>query len=201
MAFIPLPDCWRVSLEFDSLGGNRAANVFYVRDTLGVMDVGRAETLANVIDGWVTTSWAAQASNQWTCRTITVADASDNEGVSFELTTPTAGTLTSSPLPAQDTITMSLRTGAMGRSNRGRLYHVGLVEDSITDGVLAPSPATALTNVYEALRTVLLLDDYEWVVASFQTNGAPRVTGVARAISTIIITDNKVDRQLRRKRS
>jgi hypothetical protein len=201
MAFIPLPECWRVSLAFDSLGGNSAANVIYVHDTLAVMSEARAEELANVIDGWVTTGWGPQSSNQWTCRTITVSDASDNEGVSFELTTPTAGGLTSSPLPAQDTIAMSLRTGAMGRSNRGRLYHVGLVEDSINDGVLAPSPATALQNLYLSLISTLVADDFEWVVASFQTNGAPRVTGTFRAITNVIITDNKIDRQVRRKAS
>jgi len=199
MAFVPVPECWRVALRFDSLGGKPAANVFHVHDTLGVMSSARAEELANVIDNWGTTTWSPQASNQWTLRTIAVADASDNEGASFELTTPTAGALTSSPLPSDDTVAISFRTGAMGRSNRGRLYHVGLVEDSIQDGVLAPSPMTALINVYETLRSDLLADDFELVVASFQENGVLKNPATFRAVNQVIIVDNLIDSQKGRK--
>jgi len=88
----------------------------------------------------------------------------------------------------------------MGRSQRGRLYHVGLVEDSIVDGLLAPTPMTALLNVYNHLRDDLALQDFYWSVCSFQTNGAPRTSAQIRTITDVAFADNKIDRQLRRKK-
>jgi len=200
MAFIPLVECWRVSIDYTSLGGNNAANVIHVYDELGDMSGARANEVCDIVRNWLSTEWADQASDQWTAQTVNSIDAGTQTGAFGTNGSPTTGTLTSNPLPSQDTVAVSLYTGLAGRSNRGRLYHVGLVEDSIVDGLLAPTPATNLINCYLALRTLLIADSFAWVVASFYTNGAPRTAGVSRSISDISFRDNKIDRQIRRKK-
>jgi hypothetical protein len=200
MPFIPLPESLRVAMNFSSQGGNNATNVIYVRDALGEPDATRAQELADIIDGWATTGWAPVASNQWTFDSVEVTDASNPEGVSASALPGEPGDLTASPLPAQDTVALSLRTGKMGRSNRGRLYFVGLTEEAIADGVLQTLAETNIINAYQALRSLLIADDFSWGVASFVTGGAPRVAGIINPVTDIIVTDSLIDRQLRRKR-
>jgi len=199
MPFIPAQDTWRVSLSFDSLNGQNAANVIYVYDTLGSMTGARADGVCDIVRTWAATEWNDVAPPEWTLRTIESVDAGDPIGVSGSNGTPTQGTNASPPMPAQDTVCLSLRTGAIGRSQRGRLYHVGLTEGAIVDGLIEPSAQTNIINCYQALRTLLIADDFEWVVASFVLNGAPRLSAQTRAITDILIRDPYVDRQLRRK--
>lgn len=199
MPFIPAAEVWRVSLEFISTNGETAANVIHIKDDDGDMTGVRALQVAQSVRNWVETKWANLASLEWTCNLITVVDAGTQTGASAEDANPTIGLDPTNMLPAQDTVAVKLSTGAMGRSNRGRLYHVGLGEGMIVNGRIAPSFVVELQDDYFDLQAQLNPDQLYWVVTSFQTNGAPRVAAVSRQITACVLVDNKVDRQIRRK--
>lgn len=200
MPFIPTAETWRVAMTYQSLGGNNAANVIYFKDETGTLSSARATELADIVKGWAVTEWANIASDQWTMQRVDVTSAESQTGNSGSNNSPTAGAVAFDPLPSQDTVAVSLRTGAMGRSNRGRLYHVGLTEGDIADGLLTSTIQTALINGYLELLAAGIADDFTWSVVSFFTGGAPRAAGVPRTINQILIVDPKVDRQLRRKK-
>lgn len=199
MAFIPVPDCWRVAFDFTSVNGETGANVFHVRDIPGDMTLGRATDLVERIRDWAALEWDVDASADWTLQTITATDASQQFGVQAVDVVPTPGVVASDMLPAQNTIAVTFHTGVIGRSNRGRLYHVGLSEGDIVDGRLSSASRTSITNAYLALMTDLTNDDFELVVASKQLNGAVRNPAVTRAVTDMSIHDTKIDSQKRRK--
>lgn len=200
MAFIPNPDTWRVVLEYSNTGNNNAANVLHFMDGDGAMTLGRATQLGLLVRAWADAEWDLLASTDWTMGNIVITDASSQTGVQHVDVDTTPGAIATPPLPSQDTIALKLNTGQMGRSNRGRLYHVGLGEGHLTDGLVDPTWIAAALIGYFELQNFTIAENFDWVVASYSTNGAPRVTAVNRTITAISVADNKVDRQIRRKR-
>lgn len=199
MPFIPAINTWRVGLSFVNNGGKPGANVIHVRDNSGSMDGTRAQELADAVRDWAVTDWADVAANSWYLTVIDVTSAQSQTGASASNTDVTSGARAEPQMPSQDTVAISLRTGAMGRSNRGRLYHVGLTEVDVVDGLLSGTAQTALINAYSALRSRLIADDFEWVIASYQADGVPRVTASLRPVNSVVIVDSEIDRQLGRK--
>lgn len=201
MAFIPTAtDCWRIALTYTSFGGNNAANVIYAQDEGDYGNSLRAEQVADIVRGWAISDWADIANTNWTMTRVDVAQATTQTGTSFAELTPTPGAVAQPPMPSQDTIAVRLSTGFMGRSNRGRLYHVGLSEADISDGLVNGTFRAAAVTAYEALLSALAFDDLLWSVVSFRLNNAPRTAGVARPVTSIGFADDKVDRQIRRKK-
>ncbi len=198
MAFIPAPQCVRVAITYVDNLGNEAVNVIHVNTGEDDPTPGIINDVLDVIENWLASDWANVAGTNWTATNLDARDLTleDSFVVSREVTE--AGTLVGENMPSQDTIAISLRSAFSGRSNRGRLYHVGLVESNVTGNYINGTTVTNLTTAYDNLRTQLIAAGYTWVVASFQTNGAPRTTAQQRAITDIVLTDSRIDRQIRR---
>lgn len=193
MAFIPALNTLRVAVQYLSSGGERAVNVQHFRHNAGAISAVAVGDLFDVLDAWFFASWGNTASNQWQTDLFTGTDLTAAEGAQYTRITTVNGTRVAPALPAQNTIAMSLRTGFSGRSRRGRLFHVGLSEDLVTNSTISSAGSTTLTDAYNDLIAQLSATDWDWVVASFYTNKLPRTTALLSPITNVILTDVIVD--------
>lgn len=199
MAFIPADETVRIAINYRNGAGNTAVNVIYVKTNEAPVTGTVLTEMADVVEAWLENWWDSVASNYWTAYLLELRDQTLQNSIGLDRTVDAQGTLTGDPLPSQNTIAMSLRTGFTGRTRRGRLYHVGLTEGMVAGDYVAPSSVAGLIAVYDALRTALSAADFIWVVASYQLNGAPRSSALLTPITSVIVTDSVIDSQDRRK--
>jgi hypothetical protein len=193
MPFVPAVDTVRTAIDFLSSGGETATNVQYFRDLLGTPTAGRINALHSAISDWLSGSWANVASNQWQSDLITSRVMNTEDDIVVTSVITINGVLAAPALPAQNTIAVSTRTGLTGRSRRGRLFHVGLDETSVVNSTIQGTASANIVSAYNALVSAVAGDDWQWVVASFVGNGAPRVTALLTPITNVILTDVIID--------
>lgn len=199
MAFVPVPSCARVSLDWLSASGDNAANVLYVQDDDEAFGTyARCLECANIIETWATTWWDAIASSAWSLDLITVRAMNTEEDVMATKVSTAVGAIVADPLPSQVTLAISLRTGLSGRSNRGRLFHVGLRQAQTSGSYLDPGEVPAIIECYTELRDAFQVVNMNWVIASFQEDGLAKNPATMRTVTDIILTDTILDSQDRR---
>jgi hypothetical protein len=100
--------------------------------------------------------------------------------------------------PNNVAIVQSLKSGYTGRSRNGRSFMSGITETMLTaNNLVSAATAAAYAAAYQTFKTALNADGYTPIVASFVSNGAPRVTALGTAITTLII-DQPTDSMRRR---
>lgn len=110
------------------------------------------------------------------------------------------GTVVGDLLPLNCTLCISFRTGLTGAGNRGRNYSVGMVESQQANGYAATAYVNALRAAYTALRTDLQSDgQFTWVAYSQVVDGETLPTGSYTPIRSVLVTDDRMDSQRRRK--
>jgi hypothetical protein len=199
MAFIPAADTAKVILQWASTQGNIAYNIIWVLDDTGGFTLPRLTTLNDVIIAWAGAEWDVVAASSWELDLVTSQNWSAENSTVKSTLAGVPGISANAALPAHVTTAISLRTGLAGRSNRGRLYHVGLNEDQVVGEFLDSADSVVIVGVYDQLRIDLQADDFQWAIASFVTNGAPRTEAQVRPITDILITDLATDSMVSRK--
>lgn len=133
MPFIPVPDTAHLILQYTN-GGQNMTNGFYF-EKAGGWDAAAFETLIDdVYDAWA--EGLQEAINTATYLTqIKLVDLSAADGITNvnPITTGNQGTAAGDPLPRNICMSVTLGTGAAGRSRRGRVYHVGAVDEWLLD--------------------------------------------------------------------
>lgn len=198
MPFIPADETVRIAINFQDNLGNEAVNVIHVMTDEAPVTLSVIGSMFDVIENWLASDWADVAGQNWTAFLLEGRDLTTATGPVLTREVTEAGVLTAENLPSQNTIAISLRTGVAGRSGRGRLYHVGLVESQVTGNYINGATLTALLTAYDALRTQLETAGFFWIVASFISNGVPRVAAQRRPVQSVVLSDSRVDRQVRR---
>lgn len=193
MPFVPAVNTAKVLHEFVSNQNNHAMNITWVRDTTGAYTPTRLAELLTVLSQWYDEEWSNLAVDDWEIDRLVAQDWSEENGIVDQVLPSFIGVSVSPALPSTTTIALSLRTGLAGRSQRGRLYYVGLGENSALGDFIDGAAATAIIGGYMQMKTVLEAADFEWVVASFVTDGAPRVTAQLLPITDIIMTNIALD--------
>lgn len=197
MAFIPVPGVVEVTPVFRQ-DSQEAVNVLHVRPVGAITPAAMTAIASIYAVWWIAAIKPIAAPNlslqEVRCRNLTTESAG---GVSYTTGLPSAGTVGSGALPNAVTLAVKWSTGLVGRSFRGRTYHLGLSEIQVTDNTVEPVALAALLNAYDELREEYAAQDYPMVVVSRFTNNAPRVTGIATPITTVTI-NNIVDVQRRR---
>lgn len=199
MAFIPADEVMRAAFVFVDAQGNEAVNVQHFKGNDAPVTNTLMTALASVIEDWATEDWVDAASSQWRFDRVEIRDLTVEDGIYLTHSINVVGGVLVDPLPSSDTIAISLRTGMTGRSNRGRLYHVGLPETLAEGDYVTLAGAVTLANTYNALRSKLLAEDFRWGVVSYVNNGVPRTEGAFRVYTQVLLTDRKIDRQNRRR--
>lgn len=108
------------------------------------------------------------------------------------------GALAGAVLPSNVSFVVSFRTGLGGATNRGRNYVCGLLESEVTGNTLTNSRIQALRTAYaEFLYADSVAVGWVWSVISRKII-IPLVTGRTVPITSVHITDARVDTQRRR---
>lgn len=110
---------------------------------------------------------------------------------------PLAGTAAATSLPNNVTIVVKLLTANRGRSYRGRVYHVGLIQSQVSGNEVTNTFRTALTTAYGTLLLATGFHDHELCVASRVEDGVPRTLGVATVVTGVQVNQT-LDSQRRR---
>lgn len=200
MPFVPVPNTAQVNVRGTYLG-EQVENTLYVRSNTA-WSAATLQGLTDTIAAWVEGPYRAVLSTAWTYREVYAVDLASASGPTAT-TTPlgaVAGAKVGDPLPGNVSLCVSFRTGARGRSFRGRNYISGLVEPEVSGNSINLAFAEQVVLVYQQL---LIPDEYlqigwTWVVVSRRANNAWRTTGVATPVTQVLIVDNFVDSQRRR---
>jgi len=179
MAFIPTPNTAMATIRYQGDGGVVAINRLYC----AVEDPVTSEQLEEITDALYDV-WVAQilpnTSNNWFLAGITARDMSEEEGLQFidENSYPMGGTVSDGVgQGAQVSYTVTLNTGLVGRSARGRVYGVGL-PTSYQDGHRVTDAAHAILQpAWNLVRSAMETAGHALQVVSFFDEGLPRAAG------------------------
>lgn len=106
---------------------------------------------------------------------------------SFTPATPPTGGQGGDPLPLQSAAVLTLRTGARGRSGRGRMYISGWSEVDSVQSSLAPAPALALQTAANTFLSALGAALIPLQVYSQQSGKVERAQGVIFEVTDIAL--------------
>lgn len=179
MPFIPVPGVVQSTLFYEGSGGVFAQNRFY-----WAAETVPTETDLTEIDDALYDVFVAQIpdvmSSFWQLNGMTHRAMNEAEGLQLVSAQafPVVGTSVSSDMEAaQVCYTVTLNTGLVGRSARGRIYGVGIA-DSFADGSRLTTSAqgflqTAWGEVFHAMEVA----GHSGQVVSFETGGVFRAEG------------------------
>lgn len=197
MAYIRLPAGIRVAMEYEVFG-KVVVNVYHVTTTDPIITV-KLLDIAQVFADW----WSAQFNNSLsqdialTAVTALNLDVANGEKQTLVISPPVDGDSPNPAVPNNVAIVASFGTGLTGRSYRGRAYHAGLTENTVTGNEISSALASLLIGYYGVLQTDLAAENALLVVASFYSGGLPRATGVATEVESVSM-NLRVDTQRRR---
>src|SRR5215468_6749654 len=157
---VVIPQTWRVQMIFQYSQGFKAEMTFAVSDTAIVRDAARANQIAAAFVSWWTSNLRANTTPTVSLVQVYMLDVDSTTGTSAIYTTglPLAGTSSTATAASNAAPIITWRTGARGRSFRGRTYIVGapLSVFSSSDGTQTnPSFVTAYNSAAAALITAI----------------------------------------------
>lgn len=201
MTFIPAADTAEVVMEFTYPEGNKAKNVYNVREAnITSWDATALGVLADLFEDWDDTDCSGTRAATVVLTRIVARDISSANGAIVERVVNIPGTVASPPLPANVTFAVKALTGFAGRSFRGRTFWVGLSEQIVTNDTLSTTFVDYIVGAMDALAADLLANGWKHVVVSRFASGAPRTAAVVTDIISYGVTDATVDTQRRRLR-
>lgn len=205
MAFIPVVNVGEFRLQFTYFN-QQCENVFHVF-TPGGWDVTEIEQMASKFRDWWIQYLKPWTSNSLTLRKVAYRDLSEPSGIGGDFTTdlPASGDRTSPGQPGNVTVSVKWNTGYVGRSYRGRTYHLGLTEEATVGNALDATFLEELTDAYNFLIPVIesTFEDAQLVVVSkysgVDADGKPipRIVGIHTDINSASINPD-LDSQRRR---
>ena len=148
MEFIPFDNTIKLEALFLQ-DGQQVANVhYYLVDE--VPDVDTCRDLAESYITWWDTNIKGGAPSTLALVMVrcTIMETETSPGVEVATGLPLAGTSGSPAMPNNVTVAIKWSTGLRGRSYRGRTFHIGLTEATVTGNVLAAGMDETLAIVY-----------------------------------------------------
>jgi hypothetical protein len=179
MAFIPVPHTVQATLSFQGFGGCFAQNRLFFA-TSGVPTVTDLEEIDDALYPVIVAQYVGNMSTFWQLDGITYRAMNEAEGI--QLVSPQAypeggGIGDSEQEAAQVAYTVTLSTGLVGRSARGRIYGVGLWNAATTGNRLTSGVQSTLQSSWNAIRSAMETAGHAFQVVSFQEAGVPRTEG------------------------
>jgi hypothetical protein len=198
MAFIPVDKVAQAELRM-LLDDQKVENTLYFHfGTAITAEV--LEDLGGALISWWETNIAPLTFNGLVFREVYLTDLTSETGPAatvVPLDTLTGG-VGGEQMPNNVSLTISFRTAQRGRSFRGRNYVAGLAQDQVNGNRITSTVADDFVTAYNLLPALATSQSATWVVVSRAHNKAPRTTGVATQITTVLVTDFVVDSQRRR---
>lgn len=195
--FIPAPNTARVRVVY-SLFGQVVMNVLYWRGT-APLETTELDDLANaVITAW-TDNLKPLVTNQMSLQYVEATALDSESAPQRTISSGAVGDSTDPPSPGNVTWATKFSTGLTGRSNRGRMFLVGLTDGAVDGNTIASLAVAnfqaAIIGFFQDIETATGLTH---VVVSYCNNGSWRTTAVVNPVLSYLWTDNFVDSQRRR---
>jgi hypothetical protein len=173
-----IADVWRVTFDFNTVGGVSPRNVVHVHDTAGTstpLDIANGVQTAVVDEMW------AVVNSSFEVLTLTVRKL---DGVSGSHTFATDHTIKwfghagGQPLP-NVAAKIKFKTGLGGRSHRGGVYLGPIGENEVDAGILDSGDIATVVAAWESFRATASTDHIPLQVASYRHATASPVVSVA----------------------
>jgi len=152
---------------------------------------------------WWENNHAGKLSNEVNLRGVVATSMHELNGPQFTYApdATTTGTGTATPLPNEVSLCVSLRTGARGRSARGRWYMLSVDEGQMQNtNQVTDAHAEACAASLRNLNSIIIGLGYLLVIVSYVSNKVPRPGGpVYFPVTNAIVVDTIVDSMKRRK--
>jgi len=201
MAFQPCPGI----AQFELIFGDYPTGTFIGENTLhltttggGAWDAAGLEAACEAIAGWWSVNEEPLYSNSAQLLRIESRDLTTKVAPQHTFVCNYRGDQTTQILPISNCIAISFASGLTGRTQRGRVFRLGLVEAQVEGSYLGSSFATALLDAWLELPVELALLPASHVILSRWLNGVKRAEGVGVPVATYSLTETKVDTQRRR---
>lgn len=190
-------DAAEVAIRFLK-NGSQVENVIHVFAP-APLDYGQAGIINAVVQAWIVASLRPLQTNDTISTEIRVAGVNANDPAFVFPGDGFSGSISNSQSPDNVTLSIKKNTGRSGRSYRGRIYHIGININAITNSRVSPGYLTQLVQCYTDLVTNLQVVSHEMVVAH-RDRTLPKPWPVTRVepVLSMTVSDNIVDSQRRR---
>jgi hypothetical protein len=192
MSFVPAPGVVALNAIF-TLDNQNCENTFNYRVS-GTIDYAKLQAMANTYFAWalsVISAWPTNVQiNKCYVRDLTTAGSVVGE---FLPSSPLVGTAAGTTLPNNNTIAIKRETQHAGRTNRGRIYWVGIRREDLADANhMIPARATSFATNLNTLKS-----------SQSSANSAVEVilhrgSGTTTDVTNYVCADFTVDSQRRR---
>lgn len=158
-------------------------------------------TLSTALVSWLTTDYANRLPQEVTITSLKLTSLHTQNAVQLVTPLTLVGVVAGGAMPNEVSYCVSLRSGFIGRSARGRFYVLGVPSGVMTSQNRVNSAYRAnITGTVGALRTTIASTGFLQVIVSFISNGVPRPGGpVYFVLQSATTTDDIVDSQRRRR--
>lgn len=201
MPFVSVPNTAEATVVYSGPNNNQMVNTYHFRRPVEGWDPDSLQALGEALLDWEENYARGHRSNQVRCLGVECRDLNTQDSflVFVAKVPPIVGQINQGVLPANVTLAVSFRTPFAGRSFRGRSYWIGLAEGDVSGDFVSPGRGDGIVNACNALKDVVApAVGAELVVVSKVANGQPRTVGVATPVTSIGLTDFRVDTQRRR---
>lgn len=198
MAFIPVTNGLQATFVWTQTGSRPNVNTMWFHDTTGDESLGRCEQLAGILEFWALGEVLPLVGTHKTLARIEVRDFTDEFSWKYTENVGDPGERAGGGAMNNVTLSITFRTGRVGKSYRGRNYLIGLVETDFAGDFYSSVQASAWSDAYYAMQAAVAADDYQHVVTSFQEDGVPRGMGLMTPVTGYGFADLMVDTQRRR---
>jgi len=199
MPFVAAPNI--VMVEIIGLkDGQIIENRFHV-NVFGEPTAGNLGTLNAAVQSWIVSDYLPRLPDEVAITEVRLTSLHEQNAIQLSSPMSVSGSGTTGAMPNEVTLCVSLRSGFIGRSARGRFYLLGLPKDVMdTENRVLAAYRTAVASALQDLISTIQAAGFAMVIVSYITNGAPRAGGpVYFLVSTAVVTDDIVDSQRRRR--
>ena len=201
MPFVPAPNIVQVEMRA-TRNGQRVENRVNV-DMLGTPAITDMQQIGTIAWNWWADTYALNLTSDTHLNTVVCTDMGEENGneVTIALANNVQGQINLTGLPNETSFCVSLRSGARGRSGRGRFYTLSVAPDQMADAnSLTTGAAAGFVGAVQELINEIQNAGKQLVIVSHYHNKELRPGGpVYFVVTTAIATDLIVDSQRRRK--
>jgi len=199
MPFVAVPNTVMVEVRA-LLDSQKIENRFNVR-CAGAPTPTDVGAIASIVEAWAEDSYFPHLPDAVTLTEVVASDISVEGGTQITNvpSSPVSGGAGSGALPNEVSFAVSLRTGARGRSFRGRAYVLAVLGSFVVANTVNPVAVGLYTTAFNNLISVLTAGGFELVIVSTRHNNLPRPTPITTPVTIALATDGTVDSMRRRK--
>ena len=157
--------------------------------------------LGNLFTNWVTFSYATVLPDDVTITGLQLTSLHEQNGIQLAVPLAVVGGTVDVSMPNEVTYCVSLRSGFVGRSARGRFYTMGIARVNVLgENRVQVGYRAAITAVLQTIIDDIAANSFVMVIVSYINNGLPRPGGpVYFVVANATTTDDILDSQRRRR--